>query len=295
MSILLTLCAGSLRSRIQGKGEDHLDLLDVPRFAIRELQLRGLNLPASMLTGWGLEELDALRDRADKAGCPCLVLFDDQSLPFASGKAAEREQARDRARRLAVAANRLGCNAVAFHCDAPDRDESLERIADEIRGVMPGIERLELNVLLAPGRGLTASPERLTDLIKRVGGFRIGSLPTFGDAAVTGDAPEALKKLAPYAGAIHATIEGFTKAGVHSGCKLEACVMAIRSVGFVNTLAIDYRGAGDAVAAIDLARTQLQAAIDTEEPPPPPKDEAPAKSKKPKKKSASKASTKSDA
>ena len=68
--------------------------------------------------------------------------------------------------------------------------------------------------------------------------------------------------LAPYAGAIEATVEGFSKKGAHKTYDLAACVTAVRSVGFVNTLAIDYTGAADPVANIEMARDILQAAID---------------------------------
>jgi hypothetical protein len=123
---------------------------------------------------------------------------------------------------------------------------------------------LELNILLAPNEGLAQTTDRLTSVIKRVGGFRIGSLPNFGAAAALGDGDpiEALRKLAPYAGAIEATVEGFSKKGAHKSFDLAACVTAIRSVGFVNTLAIDYAGSADPVANIEKARDILQAAID---------------------------------
>ena len=61
---------------------------------------------------------------------------------------------------------------------------------------------------------------------------------------------------------VHATIGGFTKSGAHRGYDLAECVNAIRSVGFVNTLAIDYRGRGDPAEHIEKARVVLQEAID---------------------------------
>lgn len=272
MTMLLTLCAGSLRSRLthhqaasrgSGKGES-MTLFDVPSFVVKHLQLHGLNIPASLLAKWSLEDLDRLRDAADKAACPCLVLIEDTPLPLESPDDAKREAAAARVHRLAVAANRLGCNAIALTIDAPPTDEAFDRAADQVREMLPGIERLELNLLLAPHAGLTATTERLTSLIKRIGGFRIGSLPSFGAAAEagSGDPIEGLRKLAPYAGAIHATIEGFNKKGAHKSYDLAACVAAIRSVGFLNTLAIDYTGEGDPVPSIEKARDILQAAIE---------------------------------
>jgi sugar phosphate isomerase/epimerase len=236
----------------------------MPKFAIDHLQLRGLNVPASHLAGWSFEDLDRLRDRADKAACPCLVLFEDNPLDLANPNDKRRAEVAERIRRLAAAANRLGCNALALKCKAPDEDEAFDRVVTEMRAIMPFVERLELNVLIAPNEGLTDTPERLTDLIKRIGGFRIGSLPNFGHAAATGNLVEALRALAPYAGSIHATIKGFDRKGRHLDYDLDECVAAIRGVGFLNTLAIDYTGEDDPVATIERARDVLQAAIDAE-------------------------------
>ena len=241
-----------------------MSTLDVPDFAISRLQLRGMNVSSSMLSGWSLEDLDRLRDRGDKAGCPCLVLIEDTPLRFADTDLSVVESAAERVQRLAVAANRLGCNALTVRCEAPDTDDAFERTASEIKIIMPAVERLELNLLIAPHEGLTDSPDRLTDLLKRIGGFRIGSLPDFAHAAASGNIVEALRKLAPYAGAVHATVQGFDKNGVHKPYDLAQGVAAIRSVGFLNTLAIDFVGTGDAVKNIETARKILQEAIDAD-------------------------------
>ncbi len=262
--MLLTLAARSLRTLVSANGEGAMSLLDLPTFAMQELQLRGVNVPSSMLAGWSLEDLDRLRDRGDKAGCPCLVLIEDSPMCLASPDPKEIVSAADRIQRLAVAANRLGCNALAIRCTAADTDEAFDQAALELKRLMPVVERLELNLLIAPHEGLTERTDRLTDLLKRIGGFRIGSLPDFGHAADSGDLVDALRKLAPYAGAVHATIEGFDDQGRHEKFDLAEAVAAIRSVGFLNTLAIDYVGEGDAVANIERARTLLEKAIEAD-------------------------------
>ena len=114
--ILLTLSTGSFKSLIDS-GE--LALHDVPSFAMREFDLRGLNVPASMLSGCQIEVFDRLRDNADKSGCPVLTLIEEQPLHFAFETDDQRSTTLDRIGRLAVAANRLGCNALAVSCEAP--------------------------------------------------------------------------------------------------------------------------------------------------------------------------------
>ncbi|HMN96385.1 MAG TPA: TIM barrel protein [Phycisphaerales bacterium] len=264
--MLLTLAASSLRPLLPEHSANCdvespiATVKDIPRFARETLGLHGVNVPAWMLKGWKASDLEELREIADKAACPCLLLVDDEILNLGAASAATRSASEDRFSRLAAAAHRLGCNGVAIGCKGGN-DEAFERTITSIKSALTTIDRHELNVLLRPTPGLGDDPARLTDLIKRVGGFRIGSLPDFGQAGRSGDPIQTLRKLAPYAGGIHATIEGFAADGSHLGPDLAECIEAIRSVGYQSTVAIEYAGSGDCVKDILRARDILANAI----------------------------------
>ncbi len=260
--MLMTLAVSSLRNMLGSGAGKRLELTDVPDFAIRELGLRGLNIQSSMLSGWSLRDLDRLRDRADKAACPCLVLIDDSAISFV-GPPQERDAAVERVARLAAAATRLGCSAVGLLLEAPATTDAFDQCVQGMKHAMNRIERMELNLLLAPHRGLTDDPVELTELIKKIGGFRIGSLPSFSHASNSGDAEAALKRLAPYAGTLHASILDENQKGTkHKSIDLAKCVEAIQSVGYVNTLALEYLGHGDPIGPIEQARNSLSEAIE---------------------------------
>lgn len=262
--MILTLATNSITRSRSRNGSESVSLLEIPSLAIDKLELRGLNIFASSLAGWTIEDLDQLRDKADKAACPCLVLIEDTPLEFASESEKVCQNAVERVHKLAAAAHRLGCNSLAVSCSGSDTDEIFEETALAVRTAMTAVERLELNLLISSHEGLTNSADRLTDLIKRIGGFRIGSLPSFIHAAKGGDPALELRKLAPYAGAIHASVIKFSKSGEHEGYDLTECVKAIRTVGFSGTLAIEYLGDEDPMVAIEEARDVLRAAIDAE-------------------------------
>jgi len=264
--MLLTLATRSFASALaSGDCDEPSSVLDLPEFTSRQLKLRGLNVVTSMLVGWSYQDLDHLRDRADKAACPCLVLIEDTPLRFESEADDDApDEAITRVQTLAIAANRLGCNALGISIHAPDDDDAFDLVTETVKDLIPTIERHELNLLLAPHEGLMHEPDRLIEVIKRIGGFRIGALPNFAHAVATGDTIATLRKLAPYAGAIHASVTGFNRNEHHQDFDLAECVHAVRSVGFLNTLAIDYVGDGDPIKNIEKARTILEEAIEAE-------------------------------
>ena len=255
--ILLTLAGGSLKSLVDS-GE--LALEDIPSFAIREFDLRGLNMPASMFAGCSLDVFDRLRDRADKAGCPVLTLTEETPLRFSDSSPGDLNKTFDRVTRLATAANRLGCNALTISCEAPeDTDELFDRMAGSIKKVIQRIENFDLNLLIAPTKGLTGDPDRLTALIKKVGGFKIGSFPCFDHAENTTDPSDTMRKLAPYAGGMEAVVTS-GKGGIAKVAAYEA-IESVLNVGYQNTLAIRFVGKGDPIEMIRSGRRQIAEAL----------------------------------
>ncbi len=265
MTLLLSLTTRSLRSLLDPNADPPRTLLHAPAFAKTEFGLRGLSVDVDMLAGWSGEQLATLRHRGDQAACPCLVLVDTTPLAMGALDAADQEAAMTRLSRVATAANRLGCNSVAVSVVVAAGDEAeQDRTAQALQEAMVSVERLELNLLLVPAPGATESSEGLSELIKQVGGFRIGALPTYGDLSTNEDPLEHIRKLAPYAGAIHIQCEGFKRGGAHRGLDLAAGLAAAKSVGYQSNVVIDYVGDGDSAKDIARAAEILQAAIEAD-------------------------------
>lgn len=252
-AMLLALAARSLRSMLVGK-DASLTLTDLPRYAHEHLGLHGLMLSADLLAGRSRDDLARLRDAADRARCSCLVLLEETPQALA---AADTSAADQRIRRVLAAASVLGCNAAGVAIDAPDNLQALDRVAEGLKALMGEAEQREINLLILPGKGpgLTATPERLTELLKRVGGFRVGTMPDFADAAKAADMSAYLRRVTPYASAVLGTTLGFAavdgeiddeRAFVeHTGYDLSAAVEAIAAVGYDAAVGLDYRGPGD--------------------------------------------------
>lgn len=278
--MLLTLSAVSLRSMFaKGRtGRAKLELLDLPRFTREELGLHGLNLSTDLLAGVSRETLERLRERADKAGCACLLLIESEAQAFGDTNESVAAGAVERMGRVIQAASLLGCNAVAVRPIGEDDQAVFARTADRLRKAVDRAEKMELNLLIAPHTGLAASPERITELIKKVGGFRVGTFPDFQAAAASADPINYLRRLTPYASVVAATTVKFAGAkgdadgeeisGLkHAPYDLEPLVNAILSVGYDGTLGIDYRGTGDAKIGVLRSRAALEALLDVEDVP----------------------------
>ena len=104
----------------------------------------------------------------------------------------------------------------------------------------------------------------MTELIKKVGGFRIGSLPDFKLAHETGDFISALRRLAPYAGAMFATLgKGKKKSDVAPYSLAEGLRRFLRW-DIKTRSACTMKGREMAVAAIISAREQLMSALEVD-------------------------------
>lgn len=278
--MLLTLCVSSLRPLIHHPDEP-LALHDVPVFARDSLGLNGLSLSTDLLKGATRSDLEALRDRADKVACSCLLLEQPEPLPFASADPARAQSAIERAQRVLRAAQILGCNSAAVRIEPEDDPLATDLAIERLRKTVDFAERIEVNLLLAPHAGLTNQPEQVTDLLKRIGGFRIGTLPDFAAAAEAPDPVVYLRRLTPYASVVLASTMAFDSMDappedeslevedlliesvpVHTTYELAPMVEAVISVGFDITLSINYRGEGNPVLGILASRAALEAAIE---------------------------------
>jgi sugar phosphate isomerase/epimerase len=277
--MLLTLSAISLKAMLTpGRdGKAHLSVMDLPEFTRQVLRLHGMTLPTHLLAGMTRDQLERLRERADKAGAACLLLVETEPQPFGDESPEAGAGAVDRLHRVIEAGHLLGCNAVAVRLAGPDDPQTLARTVERLRRAVRRAERLELNVLVAPMEGLTAAPERVTELIKKVGGFRVGTYPDFQAAAASPDPEAYLRRLTPYASVVCASTVRFApgrapegeaagakKLPRHSAYDLAPLVHAITAVGYDGTLAIEYRGAGDATLGVTRTRQTLESLLHQE-------------------------------
>lgn len=292
---MFSLNVNSVRSLLKGKKA--MSIADLPRYAHEQIGLRALNLSTDLLKGMGRSDLEKIRDMGDKCGCSILMLEQPDALSLADPKEAVADQAVERMKRVIQAARLLGCNSVSVAIKSKDTDDHFDRAASRMREIMEVADSIDINVLIAPTAGLTNDPERVTGLIKGIGGFRIGTYPDFLQATKSGDPSGYLRKLTPYASVVNAStlefipgepvesvpditddMDGLTgldalaaelgamdeePAPIHVGYDLPPLVAAIKAVGFDGNIALDYRGGGDGTLGVLQSREAILDAIES--------------------------------
>jgi hypothetical protein len=277
--MLLTLTASSLRSMLLPVGrarKPKLDLLDLPAFTRDTLLLSGFNLSTDLLVGADRTRLESIRERADRFSCSCLLLIESEAHNFGASDEKTALAAAERMIRVLGAAQILGCSAASLKIIASDDDDALARVANRLKPVMERAEKLDMNLVIAPHAGLTARADRVTDLLKKVGGFRIGTYPDFETAthaplvappAKTGKekpakesakaAPEPkdaavayLHRLTPYASAVCASTTGFHGQGAKVKAPAEAAPETLLQSKTLAHAAYELRPLVDAVQSV---------------------------------------------
>lgn len=293
--MMFSLNVNSIRDVLKRKGKRALAIVDLPKYTHDHLGLRALNLSTELLKGMGQSDLERIRDNGDKCGCTCLLLSEPDPLALADPKDAVGDQGVDRMTRVIKAASLLGCNAVSLSIKAKDSEQSFDFAVDRMRQILEVADKLDINVLISPMAGLTSDPDRVTDMVKGIGGFRIGTNPDFATAFSTGDPVAYLRRLTPYATVVNASTMGFEEPPpseesneklekadgltgldalaaeleamdddeplVHTGYDLLPLVGAIKAVGFDGNIALDYRGAGDGTLGVLQSRDAIEAAL----------------------------------
>lgn len=258
--MLLIFSAATYRASIKSSRRK-LQLGDLPKLAREEFNLSGLLITTDLLAGWDMPDIDNLRMLADKTACPCLALVEPDPHDLGlrdNGKAA---RSIDRIQRVLLAAHRMGCSAVGFRIAGPNDSAATDRLVNRLKVVVSEAEKLDVNFLLAMARGPTETAEGLIDIIKRVGGFRIGALADFQDAGAADDPADTIRRLAPYGPLVIASSIEFNDEGVHARYDLNKCAGALADVGYDGSIAIEYRGARSIEQCVAWTRQAVENAL----------------------------------
>jgi sugar phosphate isomerase/epimerase len=207
--MLFSLNINSVRDVLKKRGAKALAIEDAPRYIQEQTGLNAMTMATDLLAGVSRDAMTRIRENGDRVGCACLLLSQTEPLSLGDPRKKTGEDAVVRMTKVVEAASLLGCNSASLAITAKDTDETLTLVAQRMRQVLERADRLEIMVLIRPEKGLTENAERLTELVKTIGGFRVGTMPDFQTAVASGDPVHYLKRLTPYASVVNASTLAF--------------------------------------------------------------------------------------
>ncbi|MFK7759767.1 MAG: TIM barrel protein [Phycisphaerales bacterium] len=207
--MMFSLNTNSIRSVLKRRGARAISPMDLPKYTMDQFGLRAINFSTDQLAGLTPKDLELIRDSGDRIGCSCLLVSQTEPLERGDVKGDKALEGIERMTRVLKAASLMGCNAVSVSIKSKDSDAAFEQATESMKHILHQADRAEINVLVSPMKGLTEDPERLTDLLKGIGGFRIGTMPDFVTSTESGDPVAYLKKITPYASVVNASTLGF--------------------------------------------------------------------------------------
>jgi sugar phosphate isomerase/epimerase len=263
----LSLAGWSLQ-RLFRRSENPLKLTDFARFSKEQFGITALELNNIFFESTDPKYLSELRASAEDAGCRLLNIAVDEQGDLSNTNHLHREIAiLNYARWIPVAAE-IGCSAIRANSGGKDLSNpqaSLQACIESFRRLCDIARPLGVAVLMENHWGLSSDPEAMVRLMEAVesshGKGAIGTVPDFGNWPKEIDRIAALKRILPYAQAVHAKVMDIDESLAHPAFDLEACVRATRESGYKGYLGIEYEGSGDCVEGVKRASRKLRGLI----------------------------------
>jgi len=242
----ISLAGWSLNRRFR-RPDKPLLLLDFPRLAREEFGIQAVELNSPFFASLDAAYLRELRHRAEAEGVALLNIAVDNQGDLSAAEPEQRRQAVENHRRWLDVAATLGCNAVRANTggrDAPNLEERVARCMETFGALAEAAASRGLRMLIENHGGVSGDPERIVRIVQGVGGTAIGTLPDFGNfpAAIRYDA---LAKIAPFAGAVHAKTYAFNAQGEETTLDVGRCVRILLDAGYRGPFGIEFEGQGD--------------------------------------------------
>jgi L-ribulose-5-phosphate 3-epimerase len=225
---------------------DALALLDYPQLARDEWGLEAVELNSPFFKARDGEYLNALKENAKRANVALWGIAVDGTGSLCAENPDERAQhIRDCVAWLDIAKT-LELSYARFNTggEREPSEAEIERCADSFAQLATEGEARGVMVCIENHGGLSATPDPIVEVMKRVSSPFCRTLPDFGNFAPE-IRYEALDKVVPYAAACHAKFREFDDHG-HA---LDTDIGKIKNIflrhKFDGRLAIEYEGAGD--------------------------------------------------
>ena len=243
---------------------DPLQLLDFPRFTRDQFGIAAVELNNIFFASTEPDYLKQLVASAESAGVKLLNIAVDEKGDLAGEDDAARALGLANYSRWVPIARELGCSAIRANSGGKtivDRARAIDRCIDSFRHLADVGRQHGIAILMENHGGLSVDADSILQVIQAVtethGPGAVGTLPDFGNWPDTADREASLRKILPYAKAVHAKVLDIDADLNHPKFDLARCVQITREAGYDGYLGIEFEGAGDRIESIRRAVRKL--------------------------------------
>lgn len=260
----LSLAGWSLHTMFRAP-TNPLQLLDFPRLTRDEFGIEAVELNNIFFASREPAYLKQLVAAAESAGITLLnIAVDEQGDLSAEDDAARAEGLANYARWVPVA-KEIGCTAIRANSGGKtitDRDRAIDRCTDSFRRLADEGRKHGITILMENHGGLSADADSILRVIEAVrqshGPEAVGTLPDYGNWPDAADRYESLRRILPYAKAVHAKVLDIQEDLSHPKFDLDRCVRLTREAGYDGYLGIEFEGPGDRLEGVRRAVRKLK-------------------------------------
>ena len=221
--------------------------MDYPQFfaAVRGLDVDTVELNSPFFDSLEDAYINSIKSAADSYAVHINnIAIDDAGYDLSSADSANREEAIDRTVRWMDVAVMLDCPNIRNNTGGPhegDDPDALARCTDSFARLTAEAEKRSLNMVIENHGGISANPDDLVSLIKKVNSKFIGTVPDFGNFRAD-IRYEAIEKVAPFAKQIHPKMHDFDENGEQPGWDTARLVNIVKNTGFDGYWMIEFEG-----------------------------------------------------
>jgi sugar phosphate isomerase/epimerase len=226
-----------------------LTTLDFPGVAHRDFGIEAVEYVNSFFGGRGGDQayLQELLERCDGEGVRSLLIMCDGEGRLGDPDEGARRRAVENHYPWVEAARFLGCHSIRVNAASEGSwDEQRERAAEGLARLASFADGRGIDVIVENHGGLSSNGRWLSSVIASAGHPRVGTLPDFGNFAVTDneryDRYEGVAELMPHARAVSAKSYDFDEAGDETELDYERLIRIVLDAGYRGWIGIEYEG-----------------------------------------------------
>lgn len=196
-----------------------------------------------------------LKARADDADVEILLIMCDGEGRIGDPDEAARKKTVENHHKWVEAARLLGCHSIRVNAASEgSAEEQAKLAADGLRRLTEHATQFGLNVLVENHGGLSSNGAWLAGVMNRVGHYRCGTLPDFGnfcfdwskkdDPAMWYDRYKGVAEMMPFAKAVSAKSHDFDARGNEIHTDFRKMLKIVLGAGYQGYIGIEYEGEG---------------------------------------------------